>query len=527
METNNSVVELPTPQVLIVDDTADHRDLQTRWLEASGYEIATAVSVGDARTKLGARRPDVLLLDVCLPDGSGIDFCRELKREARWDEVVVVLISSEQISPDMKSNGLDAGAHDYLERPIARRLFLARINMQVRLQQRRRYLQLAQVDLERRVAERTRELAAANEKLREEIDERRRAQASLSESEGRFRVIAEHARDLIAVIDPRGRYAFISPSHERILGYSLAELQQLRPLDLTHPDDLAQVPDWRDSATREFRLRKADASWVWMEGCSYPIPWRNETYVVGVAREITERKKAAAAFRELPQKILAAQEAERRRVSRDLHDSVNQLLASVRFRVEAVEGSLPGDPAVARETLTQVKELLGTAMQEVRRISRNLRPGELDDFGLLAAVRSLIEEFALRTRIRVDLEADDAPERLAPELELQFYRIVQEALTNVEKHAGATRLTIRLVSDDARDCLWLEIRDNGRGLSAAPVGGPAGRGAGLGLSNIRERAAACGGSCDVLSEPGAGVRIRVCVPLHSAEGKFLAEAVGA
>ena len=513
METNNPVLELPLPQVLVVDDTADHRDLQTRWLEASGYDVATAVSVGDARAKLGARRPDLLLLDVCLPDGSGIDFCRELKRDPRWDELVVVLISSEQISPDMKANGLDAGAHDYLERPIARRLFLTRVNMQVRLQLTRRVMQRAQVDLERRVEERTRQLATANLELRREIEERRRAEVKLQESESRFRVIAENARDLISVIDPRGRYAYVSPSYERILGYNAAQVAALEALEVTHPEDLAKVSDWRDCPSHEFRARKADGSWVWMEGCSYPISWLNETYVVAVAREITERKGAAEALRELPQKILAAQENERRRVSRDLHDSVNQLLASVRFRVEAVEGSLTGDPALARETLAKVKELLGSAMQEVRRISRNLRPGELDDFGLLAALRSATEEFALRTRMRVDLEADDAPERLEPELELQFYRIVQEALNNVEKHAGATRLVIRLVSDDARDCIWLEIRDNGCGL-------PAARGTGLGLINMRERAAACGGTCEVFSEPGAGVLIRVCVPLHSGAGKI-------
>ena len=513
METNNPVLELPVPQVLVVDDQAEHRDLQTRWLEASGYDVATAGSVGDARAKLGARRPDLLLLDVNLPDGNGIEFCRELKRDPRWEDLVVVLISSEQISPDMKANGLDAGAQDYLERPIARRLFLTRVNLQVRLQQMRRVTQQAQADLERRVAERTRQLAEANEELRREIEERRRAEALLVESESRFRVIAENARDLISVIDPRGRYAYVSPSYERILGYDAAQVAALDPLEVVHPEDLAKIGNWRDCPSCEFRARRADGSWVWMEGCSYPIPWLNETYVVAVAREITERKKAEEVFREVPQKILAAQENERRRVSRDLHDSVNQLLASVRFRVEAVEGSLTGDPVLARETLAKVKDLLGSAMQEVRRISRNLRPGELDDFGLLAALRSATEEFALRTRMRVDLEADDAPERLEPELELQFYRIVQEALNNVEKHAGATRLVIRLVSDDARDCIWLEVRDNGRGL-------PAARGTGLGLINMRERAVACGGSCEVFSEPGAGVLIRVCVPLRSVAGKI-------
>ncbi len=517
METSNETLAAPMPRVLIVDDTADHRDLQGRLLLGGGYEVTAAVDLRDARKQLDRALPDLVLLDVRLPDGNGIDFCRHLKSNPALDDVVVVLISSLEISAEAKDEGLDAGANDYLVRPMPKREFMARINRQIRLQQMRKCLTEAQVELERRVKERTQQLVAANAELRREIEERRRAEASLRESEDRFRVLAENARDLICLIDPRGRYEYVSPSYATILGFSLAEVRAMNPLDLVHPDDLALAGNWRECPAREFRVRKADGSWVWMEGCSYPVTWHGAAYVVGVMREIAERKRAEELLRALPQQILEAQEAERRRVSRDLHDSVNQLLASVRFRVETLEEVTANARPVVRETLDKAKELLETAMQEVRRISRNLRPGELDDLGLVPALRGAIEEFALRTRLRVDFKTDGLPDRLPASLELHLYRIVQEALSNVERHAAATAVSINLAG--GRDGVRLDIQDDGRGLPAARAqAAAAGRKPGIGLLNLRERAAACGGGCELTTEPGTGLAIRVRVPWPVATG---------
>ena len=511
MEISHQTLAVPMPRVLIVDDTADHRDLQGRLLSGGGYEVATAVDLRDARKQLDGTLPDLVLLDVRLPDGNGIAFCRQLKTNPALDDVVVVLISSEEISAEAKGEGLDSGANDYLVRPMPKREFMARINGQIRLQQMRKCLKQAQVDLERRVRERTQQLVAANAELRREIEERRRAEASLQESEERFRVLAENARDLICLLDARGRCVYASPSFTTILGYPPALVPAMNAVELVHADDVARGGNWRDCPGLEFRARKADGSWVWMEGCTFPVTWQRKAYVMGVAREITERKQAEEIRRELPQKILEAQEAERRRASRDLHDSVNQLLASVRFRVETLEEVTGSGRPIVRETLGKAKDLLESAMQEVRRISRNLRPGELDDLGLVPALRSFIEEFELRTRLRVNFETDGLPERLPQSLELHLYRIVQEAMSNAERHAGAAALTIHLASD--AECVELEVRDDGRGLAAArALAAVAGRRPGIGLMNIRERAAACGGGCEITSEDGAGLTIRVRLP---------------
>lgn len=515
METaTNPSADLPLPRVLVVDDTEDHRDLQSRLLEGVGYEVTTAVHLRDARGKLAEWWPDIVLLDVCLPDGNGMDFCRELRRGLRGEELGVVLISSEQISTEMRAEGLEAGANDYIVRPMEKRLFLARIGTQVRWQQMRKCQRKAQEQLEQRVTERTRELAAANEELRREFAERRRAEASLEEMAGRFRLVAENARDLICLVDERGRFAYASPSFARTLGHAMEAVHAMVPWELVHPEDRGRAGNWRDCPSLEFRARRADGSWVWMEGTTYPIVWQGQGYVVGVAREITERRLANELMRELPQKILAAQESDRSRVSRELHDSVNQILSSVRFRVGMAEEEMARDSAKAREMLAKVKGLLEESIQEVRRISRNLRPAELDDLGLAPALRSMVEEFRLRTRMEVELSVDDRMKRLGAEAELQLYRIAQEALTNAEKHSGATRMTIRLGRGAGAHEVRLELADNGRGL---PAGSGAVRGRGLGLLNMRERGVLSGGKCEVIPAPEGGVMVRVVVPVRLAE----------
>jgi two-component system NarL family sensor kinase len=210
--------------------------------------------------------------------------------------------------------------------------------------------------------------------------------------------------------------------------------------------------------------------------------------------------------------VLDAQEGERLRVARELHDSVNQILSSAKFRLQAVQEQMVTlDPAL-RENSERAKNLLERAIKEVRLISQNLRPSELDDLGLLSAVRSACAEFQERTGVPVVLENTGFPERLTPEVELPFYRLVQEALTNIEKHAQASRVELSLSAESG--LLELILRDDGRGfdpekLTERPDGKP-----GFGMENMRERAVSLGGTFVLDSQPGLGTRITVRIPYH-------------
>jgi PAS domain S-box-containing protein len=227
-----------------------------------------------------------------------------------------------------------------------------------------------------------------------------------------------------------------------------------------------------------------------------------------VVTDITERIEAERARQDLSRSILSAQEQERQRVARDLHDSVNQLLSSAQYRLNSSRYS----NGPTNGSLRPVRELIERAIAEVRLISRNLRPGELDDLGLVAALRSLTHEFRKRTRIAATLKSSMAacPAPVPKEVELTIYRIAQEALANVEKHSRATSVRIEL--NCLRTQVLLLICDNGKGFARRPASGTK---SGWGLENMNERATLLGGTFEVTSLPRKGTRIVVRLPLKN------------
>ena len=233
-----------------------------------------------------------------------------------------------------------------------------------------------------------------------------------------------------------------------------------------------------------------------------------------LAQQTTERARAKAEriLRRLPRLILEAQEAERRRVARELHDSVNQILSSAKFRIEALVDRFARTDAAALREVLKTREILAHAITEVRRISRNLRPSELDDLGLVAAIRSLAAEFGERTGIAVRLRLPDAPGDLPDDVELNTYRIVQETLANIERHARARNVGLALEIDSRR--LRVAVRDDGCGFvpGAAPRVSTAGPG--MGLVDMRERATYLGGHCQVHTELNRGTEVIIEVPLQ-------------
>ena len=228
-------------------------------------------------------------------------------------------------------------------------------------------------------------------------------------------------------------------------------------------------------------------------------------------RDITQRKRAEAELRALSQRIIKAQEAERSRIAQELHDGINQLIASVKMRLRKVEGSLPDRKPAAREILQRCDRLLVKVLEENRRIAHNLRPTDLDNLGLAAAVTSFCSEVQLRTNLQFQCRLTASSRRLSPVVELHLFRIVQEAVNNIEKHgrAKSVRLELRFQEDFA----VLKIQDDGQGFDAKTVKAGNKMRHGLGLTNIRERALSLGGTYEIKSAPGDGTTVAVRVPL--------------
>ena len=226
-----------------------------------------------------------------------------------------------------------------------------------------------------------------------------------------------------------------------------------------------------------------------------------ETFAPRVATAVELSERVA---RDALRRVVSAQELERKRLARELHDETGQALTSILLGLQSVEDLPPGvDP---RKAIADLRDLVVATLQDVRRLAVELRPKALDDFGLVPALERLVENFGGQTGVQVDFVEQLGPERLPEEVETALYRITQEALTNVIKHAQAQRVSIVLTKREGSVTVLIE--DDGKGFERSRDGG------GLGLLGMNERLALIDGRLTVESQDGAGTTIAAEVPLR-------------
>ncbi len=239
-------------------------------------------------------------------------------------------------------------------------------------------------------------------------------------------------------------------------------------------------------------------------------------FLSGLFINIRERRLADAKLKELTQRVLDTQEEERGRVARELHDSISQILVGVRYGLELARRQLRGGDARAGAGIDRSIEGLQGAIHEVRRISHDLRPGVLDDLGLGPAIQSLCQEFSRRTGIPTEFETVVFRNRLDGDAKIALYRIAQEALTNIERHANASRVILRVAGH--KHGATLSIEDDGRGITEGPErrsgrqGLTPGGATGVGLRNMQERMEQLNGRLTITSGRW-GTHIEAQVPL--------------
>lgn len=244
----------------------------------------------------------------------------------------------------------------------------------------------------------------------------------------------------------------------------------------------------------------------------------NQALIIEIAdREETERSLRASErllqqsqeeLRSLAGQLLTAQEEDRRRVSRDLHDDINQQLAMLTMDLRQMEKDPLTDPDHLRDEIRRVAERLNTVSDEIHQMAYRFHPSILDDLGLVKAVRRLVDEFSSRTGMRCDYVHNDLEAVLPTEITICIYRVVQESLSNVARHAQASHVEVELIFEDKR--IVLSVRDNGVGFDIEQPGKPDGH---LGLLSMKERARLAKGTLEVESTPGHGTHIRVDIPL--------------
>ncbi|MGD0229727.1 MAG: PAS domain S-box protein [Syntrophorhabdales bacterium] len=346
----------------------------------------------------------------------------------------------------------------------------------------------------------------------------------LKESEEKYSTLVENASDGIGIIQDE-RYVFANRAFMRIMGYSAEEVQGMHYLAIAAPESADHL---RERHVR--RLAGEDVPGIteakfiakngeirYSEVNTGMIEYRNQRAALVIFRDITERKEHETSLKKLSEQVFRAQEEERKRISRELHDEIGQVLAALNISTELLQK----DDGLAGENhqkkLEDMKKLIEKGIDEVHRISYNLRPYVLDNFGLVSALRWYVKTFARVNGIEASLQIEGEWEKLEPAVETMIYRVIQEALTNVSKHAQAGRAFVCLSRD--LEGIRITIEDNGIGFE---VEGDGKRGAlvrgGLGLFGIGERVSTLGGDFSISSKPGSGTRLLIEIPSGPAIG---------
>ncbi len=230
---------------------------------------------------------------------------------------------------------------------------------------------------------------------------------------------------------------------------------------------------------------------------------------------------------EMLHRVVAAQEAERQRIARELHDETSQALTALAMGLKGVEQTVLADPVRAQQQLSELRSLAVNSLDTLRRLIADLRPSQLDDLGLIAALRWYVDEFRQRTAICVEMNVAGPRRRLSPQVETVLFRVAQEALTNVARHAQASHVRVSLAFTSNQ--VQLAVADDGRGFSLEQVLGAAAPPLGRrerrawGLLGMQERAALVGGTYQIRSQPGQGTEIAITVPLEPQELEYGAE----
>ena len=347
-----------------------------------------------------------------------------------------------------------------------------------------------------------------------DITERRRAEDDLRQQKEILQKIFDHIPVMIRLAGPGGDVQLVNREYERTMGWSLEELRkknlnvlEFYPGKHEHQlilDRIASAKgEWADFKTKVRDGRIIDTSWTTIH--------LSAGMDLGIGQDISERKQAEEMLRSYSRQLIEAQETERQHIARELHDQIGQVLTAVRINLQTIWNSC--DVPASRSLIDEGIAVVDKALEQVRDLSFELRPSLLDDLGLTAALRWCADRFAHRTTIQTKSTISLKQRmRLRPELETACYRIVQEALTNVARHAGARNVAINLRMLNRE--ILLSIKDDGIGFDA-PFLKDACSPTRLGLRGMRERALALGGRLEIESASTFGTEIRAYFPSGS------------
>ncbi|MGQ9687625.1 MAG: PAS domain S-box protein [Desulfobaccales bacterium] len=385
----------------------------------------------------------------------------------------------------------------------------------------RKALEEYQNQLECLVQERTAALISTNAKLNQEIAQHRETEKALRESEARFRGVFEGAPLGICLHEPEGRVVEVNPALKAILGYDREGLARVG-WSLLHPEDLDPVrkayqdlvEGRREDLLLEFRAFRGNGNLMWGRGHFSKIrgdasqPW----FILSLIEDITREKEIQREInlyqkrlRAMATELTMTEERERRRLATDLHDNIGQMLALLQIKLGSLRQEMASSRGAAH--VDEARSLLTQIIGATRSLTLEMGLSVLHELGFQAGVEWLGERFQEQYGLQVQVKCDPLPSSLGYWPKTLLFRVIRELLTNIIKHAQADHAWIAV--NVAPDQLCLEVRDNGIGFELSNLTTLAG----FGLFSIAERISNQGGKMEVISAPGQGTRISICLPL--------------
>jgi PAS domain S-box-containing protein len=351
-----------------------------------------------------------------------------------------------------------------------------------------------------------------------DVTERIKEEKLLKESEEKYRTLVEQATDAIALYDASGKVLDVNTGSAILLGYTKEELIGKSLKEILLEEDLIKNPiqyevlQQGQSTVKERKMRKNDGTIVQTEVRSQQLP---DGRFLSVIRDLSQRIKAEKdldesykAIRKLTSHIQNVREEERTNIAREIHDELGQQLTVMKMDVSWINKKLVTDDEIIKEKVKGMLTMLDETVKSVRRISSELRPSLLDDLGLTAAMEWQLFEIKKRSGIKINFNAPEKELKLPDLIKTGLFRIFQESLTNVIRHAGAKSVKVNLEQKDHQ--LTLSIEDDGKGFDKGKIADKRT----LGILGMKERTSMIGGTYEINSIPGKGTVVEVVIPMN-------------
>lgn len=530
--------------ILAVDDEYQVRETLARFLLVKGYLVDAAESGSHALELIKKKTYDLVLSDMVMEDIDGIDLLREVK--AQYPDTPFLLFTG-YASLDTAIEALRLGANDYLQKPFNYEELLLKVNSALEVGRLRRQKETAELEKDNLL----KKLKHYGGNLERMVEERtqaiKRSQEALEASEKKYMGLVENSPDIIYVLNSEGHFSFVGGAVKSLIGFTPGNLIGKHFTSIVWPEDVEKARfhfnerRTEKRATRRLELRLAvkggkgrlfDIRYLTIELNAFgmydnPVTQKDKTFLgtYGVVRDIAARKRAEDALKHSNKKLLIEHrqrkllskrlirllESDRRQVAMELHDHIGQTLTTLKMDLEMIlSQSKPAD-ATLKNSIQLAKDKAMQAMEDIQNIARGLRPSMLDTLGLVPALRGLFNDIKEHADMEIHFFSQDIPKRFDPEKELAVYRIAQEALTNVVKHARANKVFVNLAKED--NLITLGVEDDGVGFDHNEVMKISSGKGSLGLVIMQERAVQLRGEFSIESGIGMGTHLLVRMPM--------------